>query len=163
MERERDEKYMLLFLQQRCCSLHVWVDSLFHPRVLFSVAFKMKLKPPCLVDCSISFPCAHAYRYICLYCSQRLNFGSEPCLSSELPSAVEWNKMGMPIFPLILRLSQHLPPHSFKFSSFLTCASVGDNFSYKKHAYLMSTFYSWSRLEDGEVNMKYLKKNQKVS
>lgn len=97
----------------------VWVDSLFHPRVLFSVAFKMKLKVPCLVDCSISIPRTHTHRYICLYCSQRLNFGPEPCLSSELPSAVEWNKMDMPVFPLwfqdFLSIYQctHLSSHCF--------------------------------------------------
>lgn len=121
----------------------VWVDSLFHPRVLFSVAFKMKLKVPCLVDCSISIPRTHTHRYICLYCSQRLNFGPEPCLSSGTAFSSRMKQDGYASFsPVISRLSQYLPVHSFEFSLFLTCASIDDNFSYKKHAYLMNRFYS---------------------
>lgn len=45
--------------------------------------------------------------------------------------------------------------YSFKFFSYLTYASIDHNFSYKKHAYLMSTFYSESCSEQKEASVKY--------
>lgn len=140
MERERDEEYMLLFLQQRCCLGGFFVSS---TGFIFS-GFQNETKgtlPGRLQYIHSSH--THTHRYICLYCSQRLNFGPEPCLSSGTAFSSRMKQDGYASFsPVISRLSQYLPVHSFEFSLFLTCASIDDNFSYKKHAYLMNRFYS---------------------
>lgn len=120
----------------------VWVDSLFHPRVLFSVAFKMKLKVPCLVDCSISIPCTHTQIYLSVLFS-KAEFWPRALFIIRTAFSSRMKQDGYASFsPVISRLSQYLPVHSFEFSLFLTCASIDDNFSYKKHAYLMNRFYS---------------------
>lgn len=149
---------ILLFFQQRCCSLHVWVDSLFHPQDFIFSGFQNETKAtlPGRLQYILCLH-MHTYRHKCLYCSQRLNFGPKPCLLSELPSAVEWNKMCMPVFfSVILRLIQYLPAsythlsssHSWPTHQLIT------TFPIKKHVYLMSTFYSESYSEQREARME---------
>lgn len=94
----------------------------------------MKLKPPSLVDCSVSFACTCLCFMSKMHCCQRLNFGPKPFLLS----AVKPGKVSMPVFSSVIEAVRASYP--FKFFSYLTYTSIDHNFPHQSHAYFMSTF-----------------------
>lgn len=139
MERERDEEYMLLFLQQRCCLGGFFVSS---AGFIFS-GFQNETKgtlPGRLQYIHSSH--THTQIYLSVLFS-KAEFWPRALFIIRTAFSSRMKQDGYASFsPVISRLSQYLPVHSFEFSLFLTCASIDDNFSYKKHAYLMNRFYS---------------------
>lgn len=141
---------MLLFFQQRCWSLHVWVDSLFHLLGFILSGFQNETKAvqPSRFQYIL---CLHIHVFYTYLLFSKAEFWPKALFIVRTASSSR-NKIGRYIYIYANHLISGsetimvfiIASYSFKFFSYLTYASIDHNFSHKKHAYLMRTFYSES-------------------